>query len=80
MNKELIIRKLTSRKLWLAVALFISGLITALGGEASVGETVMGCIMQAGAVVSYIFAEGWADANHDNTVPEPDIAVDGFGK
>ena len=80
MNKNLIIRKLTSRKLWLAVALFVSGLITAFGGKASVSETVMGCIMQAGAVVSYIFAEGWADANHDGTTPTPDVVVDGFGK
>jgi hypothetical protein len=77
--KESIIRKLTSRKLWLAVALFVSGLITALGGEESVGETVMGCIMQAGAAVSYIFAEGWADAKHDSIPPAPDIVVDGFG-
>lgn len=62
MNKETIIRKLSSRKLWLAVALFISGLITAFGGASSVAETVSGCIMQGGAVVSYIIAEGWADA------------------
>jgi len=62
MKKEDIIRKLTSRKLWLAVALFVSGLITALGGEATTGETVAGCIMQGGAVVAYILAEGWADA------------------
>lgn len=80
MSKANIIRKLTSRKLWLAVALFVSGLITALGGSASVGETVMGCIMQAGAVVSYIFAEGWADANHDDATRTPDVVVDGFGK
>ena len=64
MKKENIIRKLTSRKLWLAVALFVSGLITAFGGEAAEGETVAGCIMQFGAVVAYILAEGWADAAH----------------
>lgn len=64
MNKEAIIRKLSSRKLWLAVALFISGLITALSGKSGVAETVSGCIMQGGAVVAYILAEGWADANH----------------
>jgi hypothetical protein len=64
MNKEIIIRKLTSRKLWLAVALFVSGLITAFGGEADIAETVSGCLMQAGAVVSYILAEGWADSAH----------------
>ena len=64
MTKEIIIKKLSSRKLWLAVALFISGLITAFGGEAGVAETVSGCIMQGGAVVAYIIAEGWADAAH----------------
>ena len=80
MNKAIIIRKLTSRKLWLAVALFVSGLITALGGEASTGETVMGCIMQGGAVVAYILAEGWADANHDGTLPMPDTVVGGFAE
>ena len=64
MNKETIIRKLTSRKLWLAVSLFISGLITAFGGEGSTAEIVSGCIMQAGAVVAYLLAEGWADSEH----------------
>lgn len=63
MSKSDIIRKLTSRKLWLAVALFISGLITAFGGDGGVAETVSGCILQGGAVVAYILAEGWADAN-----------------
>lgn len=62
MNKEQIVRKLTSRKLWMAAALFISGLITAFGGEENTAQTVSGCIMQAGAVISYLFAEGWADA------------------
>lgn len=62
MDKEQIIRKLTSRKLWMAVALFVSGLITALGGQENTAQTISGCIMQAGAVVSYLFAEGWADS------------------
>lgn len=62
MNKTDIIRKLTSRKLWMAVALFVSGLIVAFGGDAEVAETVSGCIMQGAAVISYILAEGWADA------------------
>lgn len=62
MTKAEIIRKLTSRKLWMAVAMFISGLIVAFGGEASTAETVSGCLMQGGAVIAYILAEGWADA------------------
>ena len=64
MNKEMIIRKLTSRKLWMAVALFVLGLITAFGGGSGKAETVSGCMMQAWAVVAYILAEGWADAGN----------------
>lgn len=62
MTREDIIRKLTSRKLWLAVSMFISGLIVAFNGEATTAETVSGCIMQGGAVIAYLLAEGWADA------------------
>ena len=62
MTRENIIRKLTSRKLWLAVAMFISGLIVAFNGESTTAETVSGCIMQGGAVIAYLLAEGWADA------------------
>lgn len=64
MSKADIIRKLTSRKLWLAVAAFISGLILAFDGDATTAETVSGCIMQGAAVVSYVLAEGWADASN----------------
>lgn len=64
MTKENIIRKLTSRKLWVAVAGFVAGLIVAFDGDATTAETISGLILQGGAVVSYILAEGWADAAH----------------
>ena len=64
MTKADMIRKLTSRKLWVAVAAFISGLITAFDGDATTAETISGLILQGGAVISYILAEGWADAVH----------------
>lgn len=64
MTKQDVIRKLTSRKLWVAVAAFISGLIIAFDGESGTAETVSALILQAGAVISYILAEGWADAAH----------------
>ena len=60
-------RKLTSRKLWLAVAGFISGLILAFNGSAEVAETVSGCIMSGASVVAYIVGEGLADASHTDT-------------
>lgn len=54
-------RKLTSRKFWMAVALFVSGILTACGnGEKA--EQVAGLIMQGAAVVAYIIGEGLADA------------------
>ena len=64
MSKDMWITKLTSRKLWLAVALFASGLITAFGGEGDTAETVSGCIMQLASVVGYLLAEGLTDAAH----------------
>lgn len=64
MKKEDIIRKLTSRKLWMAVALFVSGLMTAFGGSEETAATVTGCIMQGAAVLGYILAEGLADAGN----------------
>lgn len=55
-------RKLTSRKLWVAIAGFVSGLILAFGGREDVANTVAGVILQAAAVIGYLFAEGLADA------------------
>ena len=63
MTKADIIRKLSSRKLWVALAGFVAGLIVAFDGESTTAETISGLILQGGAVVSYILAEGWADAS-----------------
>ena len=62
MNKETIIRKLTSRKLWVAVAGFVAGLIVAFDGTAETAETVSALILQGASVLGYIIAEGLADA------------------
>ena len=55
-------RKLSSRKLWLAVAGFVSGLIRAFGGAESTAATVSGCILQGASVIGYLLAEGLTDA------------------
>jgi hypothetical protein len=62
MTKEKIIRKLTSRKLWLAVAGFVSGLIIAFDGDAETAETISGLILQGASVLGFLLAEGLADA------------------
>ena len=55
-------RKLTSRKLWLAVAGFVTGIILAFDGSAAIAETISGCIMSGASVVAYIVGEGLTDA------------------
>ena len=62
MKKEDLVRKLTSRKFWMAVAGFVSGLIVALGESAATAETVSGLIMSGASVLGYLLAEGLADA------------------
>ena len=60
-------RKLTSRKLWVAIAGFVAGLIVAFGGSDQTAETVSGCILSGAAVVGYVIGEGLADgANKEN--------------
>lgn len=56
------VQKLTSRKLWVAVAAFVSGLIVAFKGDAEVAETISGIILQGAAVLGYLLAEGLVDA------------------
>ena len=70
MSKTDIIRKLTSRKLWVAVAGLVSGLILAFGGTESDAATVSGVILQAASVLGYLLAEGLADASHTEVIVE----------
>jgi len=64
MTKADLIRKLTSRKLWVAVAGFVSGLIIAFDGDAETAETISGLILQGASVLGYLIAEGLADAGN----------------
>jgi len=62
--KETIIRKLTSRKLWLAVSEFVSMLIIALGYAENAATQVAALIMGGAGVIAYIVGEGLADAGN----------------
>ena len=62
MNKNDIIRKLTSRKFWLAIAAFITELVVAFKGDAATAETISGMIMAGATVIAYIVGEGLVDA------------------
>ena len=64
MNKETIIRKLTSRKLWVAVSEFVSMLVIALGVAEDNATKVAALIMAGAGAIAYIVGEGLADAGH----------------
>ena len=53
--------KLTSRKLWAAIAGIVVGLVVAFGGEAESIETVAGSVMSVVSAVVYILAEAGID-------------------
>ena len=56
-------QKLSSRKLWMAIAGILSGLAIAFFKvDAGAIETVSGAILAVASAVSYIFAEGKIDA------------------
>lgn len=77
MNKNHIIKKLTSRKFWMALAGFASGLMVALGESAETAETVAGLIMSGATVLGYLLAEGLVDyAESANSIIVEGIAVE----
>lgn len=65
-------RKLTSRKLWAAVASFVSMLIIALGGAEESATQITALIMAGASVIAYIIGEGLADAAGAGTIYVPD--------
>lgn len=58
------IKKLTSRKLWTAVASFVSMIIIATGGSQDTATQVTALIMAGASVIAYIIGEGLADASN----------------
>lgn len=64
MTKQDIIRKLTSRKFWIAVSGFVAMLIVALGYAEDTATQVTALIMAGAEVVAYIIGEGLADAQN----------------
>lgn len=63
-------RKLTSRKLWVALAGFVAGLIVIFGGSQETADKISGSIMSAAAVVGYVVGEGLADGNSTSTTDD----------
>ena len=55
-------RKLTSRKLWMAIVAFVTPLLLAFGLAETEVSQIVAIIMAGADVVAYIIAEGLVDA------------------
>lgn len=72
-----ILKKLTSRKLWMAIAGVATGIALALGAEATDISTVAGAVTSVVSVAVYIITEGKVDAEGvKNAVESVQDAVD----
>jgi phage shock protein PspC (stress-responsive transcriptional regulator) len=56
------IQKLSSRKLWMAIAGIATGIAMALGADATDVSTVAGAVTALVSAVTYIIVEGKVDA------------------
>jgi hypothetical protein len=68
MSKQDFIRKLTRRKLWIALAGFVSMLIIAFGVAEDTATQVSAIIMAGADVLGYLLAEGLADSAQKNKI------------
>ena len=76
-----ILRKLSSRKLWLAIAGVATGIAMVLGVNTTDVSTVAGAITALVSVVTYIVTEGKVDAESvKNTIEITGDAIDLFEK
>lgn len=57
------VRKLTSRKFWVALIGFVGALLVAFNVDAGSVEQITSIIMSFASLIAYILAEGFVDAN-----------------
>lgn len=70
------VRKLTSRKLWTAVASFVSMMIVATGGTDNEAAQITALIMAGASVVAYIIGEGLTDSANAGIEAEVETEAD----
>ena len=83
MTKQDILRKLSSRKFWAALAVFVSSLVMAVGCSQNTAERITCVISAFGAMVVYILSEAAVDAVNkptngadEHVEPPPDTAAE----
>lgn len=69
---ETLKRKLTSRKLWMSIASFVTMIMIACGESESWAKEIAAIIMAGASVIGYTIGEGLADSKPEksNSAPE----------
>ena len=78
MNKINWVRKLTSRKLWVAVVGLVSSLLIAFGASQDVATQVAGVIMAGATCIAYIVGEGLVDYGRNKEGEKEEEVPTGF--
>lgn len=73
--KKTVLRKLTSRKLWVSVANFVSMLMIYFNHSESEASQVAAIIMAGAGVVGYLVAEGLADASPNGIIEATELGT-----
>lgn len=60
-------KKLTSRKLWVAIIGFVTALCIALHVDTDSIEKIVALIMAFGELIAYIIAEGFVDGKREQS-------------
>lgn len=68
--KKNIVRKLTSRKLWMSLASFVMNLLVFFGCKENTATQVAALIMAGATVIGYVIGEGLADSSTTYDVAE----------
>lgn len=63
-------RKLTSRKLWMSVASFVSMLLVYFGHAETEATQIAALIMAGATIIGYVIGEGLADSSDGYVYPE----------
>lgn len=64
--KNELIKKLTSRKFWVALIGFITPLVIAFGVSEAQAAQIAGIIMSGASVIAYIIGEGLVDSKQNS--------------
>lgn len=69
MNKIDWVRKLSSRKFWVALAALVTGIVSFVKQPTTDIQVISSLILALGSVVAYCIGEGLADAAHAEAEP-----------